>query len=142
MTCVTIHLFLIINTLVCFWQVESRRASALHLQPEPSEKRGAHCSAVHAEVLMLGAFNLTVKKRLSAGSGRSRYEHGSVLGPLCSSALLVSSASCWNCWLNVVVPVFRPAGGLTGRRCRKFSVRHVLIWNHQIPTVSTIFQCL
>lgn len=25
-----VHLFLIINTLVCFWQVESRRGSALH----------------------------------------------------------------------------------------------------------------
>lgn len=74
-TLVIIHLFLIINTLACSWQVESWPPSALHYT-ETTEKRKAHCSQVHVSAeriysrrfdvhdVLLQSFNLTVKKRI------------------------------------------------------------------------------
>lgn len=73
MTLVIIHLFLIINTLVCSWQVESWPGSALHYT-ETTEKRKAHCSQVHvsaeriysrrfdAHDVFWQSFNLTSEK--------------------------------------------------------------------------------
>lgn len=46
-TLVIIHLFLIINTLVCFWQVKRWSDSALHYAETGLKKTAIHCSQVH-----------------------------------------------------------------------------------------------